>query len=174
MNTILLIIGPGINIGFLLLNLFINKFMLEMAAFRLRNKLMRRISRMDLIIMILILGVITLHTIPDKLTSPLDLIYLSLTCIYSLCLFLDTIIDSPFIHADTTRVYRTLTFILISISVYTAIAKIGYAYNIMEDVKHFINILIAIPLSAKLASLFDELKISNELHISDLIPDYSI
>lgn len=124
LNLFSFIIVPSINIALLLLNLFLNKFMLEMAAFRFRNRLMRRISRMDFIIMILLIFVITIHSLPDEFYSPLDVLYLIVTCAYSLCLFLDTILDSPFMYADTTRFYRTMSFILVTASCYTIVARI--------------------------------------------------
>ena len=112
---------------------------------------MRRVSRMDMIIMFLMLGVIILHTIPEKLNPPTDIIYLCLTCTYSICLFIDTIIDSPFIHSETTRRYRTMAFVLISTSIYTLVVKIIIALDVTNDFKHFINLIIIIPLTAKLA-----------------------
>ena len=105
---------------------------------------------MDFFMMILIICVITLHSIPDKLSPPIDIIYLAFTSLYSLALFLDNIMDSPFIHSETTRTYRSMSFVLIVTSLYTVLAKIMLSLEIISDVKHFINILLIVPLTAKL------------------------
>jgi hypothetical protein len=49
-NLIILLIIPILNLLLILFNLFINKYLLEIASFRFRNKLMRHINKSDLII----------------------------------------------------------------------------------------------------------------------------
>ena len=92
-----------------------------MAAFRFRNKLLRRVSKLDFFIMVFSLLIVVFHSILDKLTSPLDIIYIIICFGYTLLLFANSIIDTPYFHLNTIRVFRMANIFIFSVVLYAVV-----------------------------------------------------
>lgn len=170
-QIILVIIFPSLNLLLIIMTYTLNKFILGMATFRFRNKLIRKVTKMDFVLMILLLFILILYSVSDSFENHYTLIYLLIWSSYVLLSCFYSVLDPPYLYGITTKFYRVSNIVVLSILVYILI--VIYFLNILST-NHVLNIVILCSFSFKLGILLDHNIINNELYLFDLIPNCNI